>query len=95
MLSCVQDETLPIIQQQNHIEDSSRTCCYKNHILNPFFLYKALELKALSGQILIVLDILVYTQEECEKDKIYYCKKYLQQKRRGHFQILYGNQMQH
>lgn len=37
----------------------------------PLFLCNALELKALSGQILIVLDILVLAKEECERDKKY------------------------
>ena len=40
----------------------------KYHIQKPLFSWEALKLKALSGQILIVLDILVLAKEECEKD---------------------------
>ena len=50
-----------------------RTDNEKSNSKTPFFFCKAaLELNAVSGQILIVLDIiLVLAKEECEKDKKY------------------------
>ena len=65
-----------------------------NSYSKPLFSSKALKLKALSGQILIVEDILMLANEECEKETKNIATSILTKEART-FRRLQSNEMHH